>query len=116
VSDERYLLRIRSTNSWTRSSTEFSRCGFSLPEYWTLVSVLFFGEPDLLTYPWGHLFPSLLVLLVICLAKDIVPPIFDAARIIVPVGALISGLVVDMDPNVGRGRNQDVRCYSCNGT
>jgi hypothetical protein len=69
-----------------------------------------------LTYPRGHLLSSLLMLLVICLAKDIVPPIFDAACIIVPVGALISGIVIDMDPEVGRRRNQDVRCYSRNGT
>lgn len=59
----------------------------------------------MLTYPWGHLFPSLLVLLVICLAKDIVSPILDAARIIVPVRARVARLVVDLDPKFGRRRN-----------
>lgn len=46
---------------------------------------------------------------VVSLAKDIVSPVLNARGLIVPVGALIARLVVDMHPNFWRRRDQHPR-------
>ena len=56
------------------------------------------------------------MLFIVCLTEDIVPPVFDSDGIVVPIGALIEGLVVYVDPDFGGRRNQDLRRHPRNWT
>lgn len=62
-----------------------------------------------LSYPWSHLLPPLLVFRVIRLTEDIVPLVLDSCGVVVPIGALVAGLVVYVHPNFRTGRDQDLR-------
>lgn len=68
------------------------------------------GEPGIktrqLSYPRSHLLPPSLVLRVIRLAEDIIPPILDPRSSVVPVGAFVARLVVHLHPHFGRRRDQ----------
>lgn len=72
-------------------------------------------KKDRATYPWRHLLPPQVVLGHVRLRKDIVPPVLDAAGVVVPVRALIPGLVVDVSPDVGRRRHEHVGSHPCDG-
>lgn len=89
-------------NSWSRLSTDVSRSRFSLPEYFDEILAVCLQGLDTngnQTYSRSHLLPPLLVLYVVRLGEDIVPPILDAAGVIVPIRAFVSGLVVDVSPD-----------------
>lgn len=71
------------------------------------------ARDTIMTYPWSHLLPSRLMLLVVCLRKDIVPSILNTAGRIIPFGTLIAGLIIDMNPHIGIRSNQDVWSNPC---
>lgn len=101
---------MRWRSSVSRSSTDFSRSRFSLPEYYTPVSTIAVYVNSKVIgqgiYPGRHLLPPRLVLRIIRLAKDIIPLILDPRGIIVPVGALITSLCVNVHPDLGRRGNE----------
>jgi hypothetical protein len=63
-----------------------------------------------LSYPWGHLLSALLMLYIVGLTEDIVSSVFNSRGFIVPVRALVAGLVVYMNPDFWRRRDQHPRC------
>jgi len=52
------------------------------------------------------------VFLVVGLGEDVVTMIFNPESLIVPIGALIPRLDVDMSPYLSRGCDQDVWSYT----
>lgn len=59
------------------------------------------------TYSRGHLLSSLVMLVIVGLAKDVVFSILDTTGIVIPVRPFVAGLVVDMHPDLRRRRDED---------
>lgn len=53
------------------------------------------------------------MLFVVCLRKDIVSSILNATGCIIPLGTLIAGLIIHMNPHIGIRSNQDVWGNPC---
>lgn len=67
------------------------------------------------TYPRCHLLPPLVMLAVVRLAKDVVPPVLEPAGMVIPVGALVARLGVDVDPDIGRRGDEHLGRDASNG-